>query len=258
MTFAQHEPSGGGVTPLLSASAGPAPWGYAMTIGWTLLAFVVSGAVAIVCADWWLGNELLRSLESPYEGPIISIITISSTVVQIIFLPLVIRLKRWPVSEYLGLVLPPRGATLRALALLIALLVAVEGVMLLAGQNIMPPFQLTSYRTAKETGYLPALFAAVVLFAPVGEEIVFRGFLYRGFARRPGHEPYAIAIITLVWMAAHLQYDWVGMLQIFIIGLLLGGVRWWTGSIALTILMHAAANLFATIETVIYMEWLNP
>jgi hypothetical protein len=258
MTFAQHEPSAGGDAPPVSLSAQPTPWGYAMTIGWTALAFVVGGAIAIVCADWWLGYELLRSLETPYEGHIVSIITIVSTIVQIVLLALVIRLKRWPILDYLGLVLPPSGATLRALLLLIGLIVALEGVMLLAGQNVVPPFQLTSYRTAKETGYLPALFAAVVLFAPVGEEIVFRGFLYRGFVRRPGHEPYAIVVITLVWMAAHLQYDWVGMLQIFIIGLLLGGVRWWTGSIALTMLMHAAANLFATIETVIYVEWLNP
>jgi hypothetical protein len=170
----------------------------------------------------------------------------------------VIRLKRWPVAEYLGLVPPPRGATLRALALLLALIAAVEGIMMLVGQNVVPPFQLISYRTAKEAGYLPALFATVVLFAPIGEEIVFRGFLYRGFVRRPGHEPYAIVVITLVWMAAHLQYDWVGMLQVFIIGLLFGGVRWWTGSIVPTILMHVIANLVATIETVIYVEWLSP
>ena len=199
---------------------------------------------------------LFRS--SPYEGPIVSIITISSTVVQIIVLALVIRLKRWPVLEYLGAALPPHGAILRALALLVALTVAMEGTMTLVGQNVVPPFQLASYVTAKEAGYLPALFAAVVLFAPIGEEIVFRGFLYRGFVRRPGREPYAIVVITLLWMLAHQQYDWAGMLQIFIIGLLLGGVRWWTGSIAPTILMHMLANLFAAIETAIYVEWLHP
>jgi len=85
---------------------------------------------------------------------------------------------------------------------------------------------------------------------------VFRGFLYRGFVRKPGHEPYAIVVITLVWMAVHQQYDWIGMLQIFLIGLLLGWVRWSTGSIGLTMLMHMAANLIATIETVVWVEWL--
>ena len=54
----------------------------------------------------------------------------------------------------------------------------------------------------------------------------------------------------------HQQYDWVGLLQIFFIGLLLGWVRWSTGSIGLTILMHMTANLFASIETIIWVEWL--
>ena len=99
---------------------------------------------------------------------------------------------------------------------------------------------------------------AIVLFAPVTEEIMFRGFVYRGFVRKPSHEPFAIVVLTLSWMLLHVQYDWVGLLQVFIIGLYLGWVRWSTGSTLLTIALHVLMNLEAMIETVIRVEWLGP
>ena len=42
---------------------------------------------------------------------------------------------------------------------------------------------------------------AIVIVAPIGEEIVFRGFLYRGLVR-PGREMLAIVVISLAWALA--------------------------------------------------------
>jgi membrane protease YdiL (CAAX protease family) len=47
------------------------------------------------------------------------------------------------------------------------------------------------------------------------------------------------------------------MLQVFFIGLLLAIARWRTSSTLVTILMHVLANLWATIETMIKVEWLS-
>ena len=241
----------------------PAPWGYFATAAWVVFAFVFSTAVAVVYSYWFFGYDQLRTmiesgddLNAKFDGVLIANITILSAIVQIAIVAFAIKIRRWTIPDYLGLTLPPRHVIMQTLVLLVALLVVMEGVTLAFGYNTVPPFQVISYRTAKEAGGLIPLFAAVVLFAPVAEEVVFRGFLYRGLARKPGHEPYAILIITLVWMAVHQQYDWVGLLQIFVIGLLLGWVRWSTGSIGLTILMHMAANLFASIETIVWVEWL--
>ena len=90
---------------------------------------------------------------------------------------------------------------------LAVLVVGTEGLLIILGQNTVPAFQVISYRTAKEAGWLLPLFTAVVVFAPISEEIMFRGFLYRGFVHKPRHEPYAIVvIITFIWMVIHQQY----------------------------------------------------
>jgi uncharacterized protein len=242
----------------------PAPWGYWGTIVWAVLAFVLSTIAAIFYSYWFLGFDQLRMLTDPlnedlnvkYDGALIANITILSAIVQIAVIAVAIHFRHWSFADYLGLFLPPRHVIIPAMIALAVLVVGTEGLLIILGQNTVPPFQVISYRTAKEAGWLLPLFTAVVVFAPISEEIMFRGFLYRGFVRKPGHEPYAIVVITFIWMVIHQQYDWIGMAQIFVIGLLLGWVRWSTGSIGLTMLMHMAANLFATLETVVWVEWL--
>jgi membrane protease YdiL (CAAX protease family) len=97
---------------------------------------------------------------------------------------------------------------------------------------------------------------AVVVVAPIGEEIVFRGFLFRGLVR-PGYERLAIVAIALAWALLHIQYDWLGMAQIFAAGLILGWFRWASGSTVLTIVMHVLINAEAMIETAFKVEWLT-
>jgi membrane protease YdiL (CAAX protease family) len=55
----------------------------------------------------------------------------------------------------------------------------------------------------------------------------------------------------------HVQYDWFTLGQIFCIGLLLGWLRWASGSTLLTIVLHILANLTATIQAAIKVEWLG-
>ena len=120
----------------------------------------------------------------------------------------------------------------------------------------MPPFQVEAYQSAKDAGWLVWLLLAIVVVAPVGEEIVFRGFLFRGLVR-PGYELLAIVVISLAWALLHIQYDWLGMAQIFASALLLGWFRWASGSTMLTIVMHVLINFEAMIETAIKVEWLT-
>ena len=64
-----------------------------------------------------------------------------------------------------------------------------------SGRDVVPPFQVEAYQTAKDAGWLMQLTLAIVFVAPLGEEVVFRGFLYRGLAR-PGYEMQAIAVLA--------------------------------------------------------------
>jgi uncharacterized protein len=235
----------------------PAPWGYFTTFGWAFFALVLGAIAAYMTYLGWLQGNLERAIKTPFDGTLVTIGSIASTPVQIAILAFAIRIKRWPIADYLGLVPPRRKDALLAGVMLIVLVTVMESTLYLFGQELVPPFQIDAYRTAKASGWLPGLFLAIVLLAPIAEEVMFRGFVYRGFTRRPGHEPFAILVLTLSWMLLHVQYDWVGLLQVFIIGLFLGWVRWSSGSILLTIMLHVLLNFEAMTETVIRVEWIG-
>ena len=107
-----------------------------------------------------------------------------------------------------------------------------------------------SYQAARAARDLLMLWLAVSVIAPVVEEITFRGFLYRGWVGplRPGG---AVVATALLWALLHVQYDVFDMVQIFVLGLALGYIRWRSGSTLLTILLHMLNNVIAMIETAI-------
>ena len=49
----------------------------------------------------------------------------------------------------------------------------------------------------------------------------------------------------------HVQYDWFVIAQVFGFGLLLGWMRWVSGSTLLTMLLHGFINFEGMIETLI-------
>lgn len=263
-TFAPREPARDAAQ--WREPAYPPPWGYFGSLAWTVVAFAFGSVAGIAFYGWMVGFDRLLALSQTldadstvkYDGVLLSYIYVASSIVQIAVFAFVIRFKRWPVAEYLGLTVPPSRFIVPALALLLALVVLTDGVMVLLGKNPVPEFQVVAYRTAKEAGSLALLFAVIVVIAPIAEEIMFRGFLYRGLVRRPAHAPYAIIVISLIFAVIHQQYDWIGLLQVFVMALLLGWVRWWSGSTVLTILMHILANFIAMAETVVYLEWWRP
>ena len=93
------------------------------------------------------------------------------------------------------------------------------------------------------TSVWPALlWITVVVFAPLFEEGLFRGFLFEGFRRSRLGITGTILITSLVWTALHAGYSVASLGAIFIFGLVLGAVRYKTGSLWTTILMHAFYN----------------
>ena len=99
------------------------------------------------------------------------------------------------------------------------------------------------------------MWVAFVVAAPVSEELLFRGFLFRGFVREPRDALPGILAISLVWSLLHIQYDWFGASLVFVIGVLLGYVRLYSGSTTLVILLHMLLNLESTVETVVVLGW---
>jgi membrane protease YdiL (CAAX protease family) len=115
--------------------------------------------------------------------------------------------------------------------------------------DVPPRFQIDAYRSAREVGWLAILWIAFVVAAPLSEEILFRGFLYRGWTRSPRAVAPAVVIISALWAIAHVQYDWFVILRLFLLGLVLGWARWHSGSTMLTFFIHAFNNAWAMVET---------
>ena len=76
------------------------------------------------------------------------------------------------------------------------------------------------------------------------------GFLYRGWSETFLGPAGAIILSSIVWTGLHLQYDWYFFGEVFSIGLWLGYLRYRSGSIWLTIVLHGLNNLGAVVQTV--------
>ena len=106
-----------------------------------------------------------------------------------------------------------------------------------------------AYQTA---GFLPLFWIALVVAAPLFEEICPFGVSCSRACRYSWlGTTGAIVIAALVWAGIHMQYDAYQISTVFLGGLLLGAARWKTGSVYTTIIMHAFWNLIATVETAI-------
>lgn len=88
------------------------------------------------------------------------------------------------------------------------------------------------------------LIPAAVL-VPLGEELLFRGLLLRGFLLRYGAMP-ALALSSLLFAVIHFN-PW-GMVGYFTVGWLLGWLVLCTGSLWPSILMHGLYNTFAIVQ----------
>jgi membrane protease YdiL (CAAX protease family) len=228
------------------------PWGIGATLAWTVTAFAVSLVIATAMIGIWSVGRL-RPTES-YDGVVVAVWTFISVPVQIAVLSLAAQWRGWPAALYLGLAVPRRAEIIVAAVAVIALNLTFDAILYISGRDIVPAFQVDVWRSAAGAGWLVALFVAIVIVAPIGEEIAFRGFLFRGWAK-PGYEMHAIAAIALAWALLHIQYDWLGMVQIFVAGLVLGWFRWATGSAIITIGMHILVNLQSMLETWIKVEF---
>ncbi len=97
-------------------------------------------------------------------------------------------------------------------------------------------------------GGLWLTFVAVALFAPVVEEVFFRGFVYGGLRQRIGVIGATVGS-TLLFTLLHFTLD--QFVPIFILGLFLAWLYEKTGSLYPGIVLHAANNALALIALAI-------
>ena len=146
-------------------------------------------------------------------------------------------------GEILALQRPAQGFKAYAVSFLV--LIALVAAMGFVIQSIDPASNKEKLKPFmemfKSSGWWMALLM-VGVGAPLSEELVFRGFLFPALAKtRLGLWGAALAT-SAPWALVHLAYSPLGMLQVFVIGLIFSWMLIRTGSLRVTMLCHALYN----------------
>lgn len=233
-------------------------WGFWATTGFGAIAvgisFILQGlTVLIFLVNFSLSREgdfaaALTKVESSL-GSIVSAALVLQVIVGIPVIISFVKLRgNMPFRDYVGL------RSFKAITLLVWLPInfgylVLSEVVRLAFNIPQSQSDITLYTTSNS---LPMFFIGIVIFAPAFEEVLFRGFMFRGYFKSIGPF-FAIILTAAMWAILHISsetvvYD-IGV--IFIGGLLLGLARWKTGSLWITLAMHAFWNLLAFIAIAI-------
>jgi CAAX protease family protein len=224
------------------------PFGVVATLAIGTLALVAGQLSGIAALSGWYGLNLSQVGGLSQDGGAIVLFIFVSAPVQVALLALAAGYKG-NVAEYLGYTLPRRREVVFAVAVLAVLIAAGDTVSWLAGRHIVDRFQSDIYQAAKSANLLPLLLVAITVLIPIGEESLFRGFLFRGWLKSPRHAWPVIILTAVLFAVIHVQYDWFLIAQVFVFGVLFGWIRWATGSTILTIFLHGLVNLEGMVET---------
>lgn len=227
----------------------PRAYGFWATLGITIGAILAAIALGILLGIFGslsgYGNMLdYQALAMLLMGfPVIAIVGLSAYF-------------RGGFLKYCAIDRPSLRNSVHALAALGALFLIAEVASRAFGLEMITEWQKELLRNATQFQFCIYMFA-IVIMAPLWEEILFRGFMYRGWAASFMGTAGAIAIPCIIWTLLHAgQYEWGILAIVMLAGLVIGVVRWKTGSLTLCILMHFMNNLVAVVQTLFAIEML--
>ena len=148
-------------------------------------------------------------------------------------------------KDYFALRAISWGTVWRWMLVLIALLVFESFAIDALGVEEIPSFMMNIEFPSVSSMWV--LLFAVIVMAPLVEELVFRGFLLKGFSQTFMGDYGAIVVTSLLWAMLHLQYEFAYVAVIFVVGLVFGYARFKTNSIFTPLMMHFFMNLVASV-----------
>jgi membrane protease YdiL (CAAX protease family) len=152
-----------------------------------------------------------------------------------------------PFRQYMAVKRPALKQVFSWLFITVALVVVLDSLIYRLGADVVPEWSRTIWQSADSKAVL--LFAVIVL-APLSEEAVFRGFMFKGFEHRFGPLA-AILVSAAVWSLLHcFQYGFIHVAYIMVLGIVMGAARWKSGSIFVPLIMHVMNNTMASLELV--------
>ncbi|MBC8193809.1 MAG: CPBP family intramembrane metalloprotease [FCB group bacterium] len=239
----------------------PVRWGALGTVLWSFLITIVFLISQVLIFRFFteyrygsissIEHDRLRS-EILYNGDLLIFSLITSTAICIPLILLVIKLKQGTnIKEYLGIKMVQLPVLKRWLIIIVTLVFINDSITLLIGKPIVPEFMTIALGS---TTSIFGMCLALTVFAPLFEELLFRGFLFSGISSTKIGHIGAIIITSISWATIHLQYDLYWIFSIFIFGMVLGVARYKSGSVILVFGLHAFNNLISFIEALIVIN----
>lgn len=230
-------------------------WHCLAVVAWLLFGFVLASLVTVLLSELLplVGVSLEGVNEAVFSAVLAGVVYVLSAAI-VIGIPQATRRFRTTWHE-LGLSRLPVGRDLLAApAAFVAYFIVTSLVTTIAAQ-VIPGFDLDE---AQDVGFANLTqryeyviaFLTLVVLAPVAEEVLFRGYLY-GRLRRWVPIWVAALITSVVFGVVHGQWN-VGV-DVFVLSLVMCGLREWTGSIWAGILLHMLKNGLA-----FYILFINP
>ncbi len=239
----------------------PMPFGLWATLGFsaviilTHLACGILAATAFVTFGEGVGPDV-DPHQLAYNGTVVTLsILVSSPLVFGLTFLFANRRRGLKVKDYLGLHEVDWKTVVRWLLAVFLFALLSDLVTLLSKRPVVPDFMLHVYRTAT---YKALLWIALVIAAPLSEEIFFRGFLFYGIQKTALGSVGAILLPSLIWTFLHIQYDVFSLTMVFALGVLLGYARWRSRSVYIPIAMHGLMNFIASAEVMLQIGGTPP
>lgn len=234
-------------------------WKFLGTMLWGMLIvlmFVLVQSIAaiiyILVTEAEQGTQFLENFEtSASDGDVLSVCTMASFFVCCLLIWVAIIAKKGAtIRDYLALRSLNWRSYLFGILALVVLFIFIELVNWFFKRDSVPEVMKLIYQSADNK---ILLFLAIVILAPLFEELFFRGFLFRGLFLGGGENSMprvwgTIIVTSAVWAVIHLQYEAFEIGIIFVMGIVLGAARWITGSLYLPLFIHALNNLVSTLQ----------
>jgi uncharacterized protein len=234
-------------------------WKFAATLAWGLLVAAVfvgaqvtaTGVIALQGKGELTEAQAARILEAaPTDGYVLAVSTFVSMLVCVPLLFGIAWLKKGSdLRQYFALRPVPVQTLFAWIGITLVLLAFSDGLTWMLGKPIVPDFMRVVNATAQPVWLL---WLALVVAAPLFEEIFFRGFLFTGFAASAAGPVGAIVITSVLWAAIHLQYDLYGIATLFVLGVVFGLARLRAGSLYVPLALHAMTNLIAAAQAAFF------
>jgi membrane protease YdiL (CAAX protease family) len=219
-----------------------------MTLGWGAAGIVTIMLFAGVLEGWRVttgANVVLPFNLGLFVQPLLGVMVVALVVVAV-------RRSGLAVAEYLALVWPRLRDVLRGIGwgvlawfAVIIIILSIAGVMYALGKTPAHPNSFHTFNEIAGVGRLPfliSLWLLLLVVAPIAEEILFRGFFYRGLIGPLGTAS-TIMLTSIVFGLLHKYgFGWDRVVAITALGLLLGWLRYRTGGTTVPIIAHATLN----------------